>query len=84
MNNLLPYAFARDFGVLARSGDDPSQTVEVWVSGATLPSAIAEVSRRFGRIALRRMDRTELDAAIAGAYSGGGGDASKLPDILKL
>ena len=70
MNNLLPYAFARDFGVLARAGDDQSQTVEVWVSGATAPAAIAEVSRRFGRIALRRMDRTELDAAIASAYSG--------------
>lgn len=80
MNNLLPYAFARDFGVLARAGDDPSQTVEVWVSGATAPAAIAEVSRRFGRIALRRMERTELDAAIASAYSGGGGDASQVAD----
>jgi general secretion pathway protein E len=80
MMNLLPYAFARDFGVLARSGDDGSQAVEVWVSGATAPAAIAEVSRRFGRIALRRMDRTELDAAIAGAYAGGGGDASQVAD----
>jgi general secretion pathway protein E len=80
MNNLLPYAFARDFGVLARSGDDAAQSVEVWVSGATAPSAIAEVSRRFGRIALRRMDRVELDAAIASAYAGGGGDASQVAD----
>jgi general secretion pathway protein E len=80
MNNLLPYAFARDFGVLARGGDDATQAIEVWVSGATAPAAIAEVSRRFGRIALRRMDRTELDAAIAGAYAGGGGDASQVAD----
>jgi general secretion pathway protein E len=80
MMNLLPYAFARDFNVLARSSDDASQAVEVWVSGATAPAAIAEVSRRFGRIALRRMERTELDAAIAGAYSGGGGDASQVAD----
>jgi len=80
MMNLLPYAFARDFGVLARSSDDAAQAIEVWVSGATAPAAIAEVSRRFGRIALRRMDRTELDAAIASAYSGGGGDASQVAD----
>jgi general secretion pathway protein E len=80
MMNLLPYAFARDFNVLARSNDDAAQAVEVWVSGATAPAAIAEVSRRFGRIALRRMDRTELDAAIASAYSGGGGDASQVAD----
>ncbi len=80
MNNLLPYAFARDFGVLARSGDDAAQAVEVWVSGATAPAAIAEVSRRFGRIALRRMERAELEAAIAGAYAGSGGDASQVAD----
>ena len=55
MNNLLPYAFARDYGVLARSNGDPAQAVEVLVSNATKPAAIAEVSRRFGRIALRRM-----------------------------
>ena len=43
MNNLLPYAFARDHGVLARGGDEPGQAVEVLVSSATTPSAIAEV-----------------------------------------
>jgi hypothetical protein len=56
MNNLLPYAFARDYGVLARSNGDPAQAVEVMVSNATKPAAIAEISRRFGRIALRRME----------------------------
>ncbi len=80
MTNLLPYAFARDFGVLARYSDEAEHTVEVWVSGATLPAAIAEVSRRFGRIALRSMERAELEAAIAGAYAGGGGDASQVAD----
>ena len=83
MNNLLPYAFARDFGVLARSGDAVDgvvQATEVWVSGATAPAAIAEVSRRFGRIALRRMERAELEAAIASAYAGAGGDASQVAD----
>ncbi len=80
MNNLLPYAFARDHGVLARGNGEPGQSVEVLVSSATQPTAIAEVSRRFGRIQLRRLDRDELDAAIAGAYAGGGGDASQVVD----
>jgi len=80
MNNLLPFAFARDHGVLARGGDEPGQAVEVLVSGATAPSAIAEVSRRFGRITLRRLERGELDDAIAKAYAGAGGDASQVVD----
>src|SRR3954464_6103725 len=80
MNNLLPYAFARDYGVLARSNGDPAQAVEVLVSNATKPAAIAEVSRRFGRIALRRMERAELEAAIASAYQSGGSDASQVAD----
>ena len=80
MSNLLPYAFARDFGVLARASDEAEHTVEVWVSGATAPAAIAEVSRRFGRIALRSMDRAELEAAIASSYAGAGGDASQVAD----
>ena len=80
MSNLLPYAFARDFGVLARNSEQAEHTVEVWVSGATAPAAIAEVSRRFGRIALRSMERAELEAAIATAYAGAGGDASQVAD----
>ena len=80
MNNLLPYAFARDHAVLARSNGDPSQAVEVLVSNATKPAAIAEVSRRFGRITLRRMERAELESAIAAAYQSAGGDASQVAD----
>jgi general secretion pathway protein E len=78
--NLLPFAFARDFGVLARAGEVDADAVEVWVSGATAPAAIAEVSRRFGRVTLRRMERAELEEAIASAYSGAGGDASQVVD----
>ena len=78
MSNLLPYAFARDFGVLARTLDGADGPVEVWMSGATPPAAIAEVSRRFGRIALRRMERADLEAAMANAYAGAGGDAAQV------
>ncbi|MFC5477711.1 type II secretion system ATPase GspE [Massilia suwonensis] len=84
MTNLLPYAFARDHGVLARTGDDTApgagQSIEVLVSSSTPPAAIAEVSRRFGRIALRRVDRSELDDAIAAAYASAGGDANQVAD----
>ena len=81
MSNLLPYAFARDYGVLARSSDNlDSSTVEVLISGATAPAAIAEISRRFGRVALKTMPAGDLEAAIAAAYAGGGGDASQVVD----
>ncbi|MES2126943.1 MAG: type II secretion system ATPase GspE [Pseudomonadota bacterium] len=80
MNNLLPYAFARDYGVLAYASAEAENVVDVWISGATTPSAIAEVSRRFGRITLKNMERAELEAAIAKAYAGSGGDASQVAD----
>ncbi|MES2933297.1 MAG: type II secretion system ATPase GspE [Pseudomonadota bacterium] len=81
---LLPFAFARDFTVLASRDDSASdasgKTVAVWISEATPPSAIAEVSRRFGRVHLTSMPRAELDLAIAKAYAGSGGDASQVVD----
>ncbi|QBE63515.1 type II secretion system ATPase GspE [Pseudoduganella lutea] len=79
MDNLLPYAFARDFLVLAKGGERDG-TVEVLVSNATAPSAIAEVSRRFGRIQLKPVPRAQLEEAIAAAYAGGGGDVSQVAD----
>ncbi len=80
MSHLLPYAFARDYGVLASYSSELENTVEVWISEATVPFAIAEVSRRFGRVALLPMTREALDAAIASAYAGAGGDASQVVD----
>ncbi|MGB9990158.1 type II secretion system ATPase GspE [Pseudoduganella rhizocola] len=79
MSNMLPYAFARDFLVLAKPADT-SGAVEVYVSSATTPSAIAEVSRRFGRIQLKSLPRADLEAAIADAYAGAGGDVSQVAD----
>jgi len=77
---LLPYAFARDFALLAHRIGTVDNTVEVWVSDATAPKAIAEVSRCFGRVRLKSMSREELEAAIAKAYAGSGGDAAQVID----
>jgi general secretion pathway protein E len=80
MSNLLPYAFARDYSVLAQPGAAADNTVDVYVSNATAPAAIAEVSRRFGRINLKSLGRADLEEAIAKAYAGAGGDASQVAD----
>jgi len=79
---LLPYAFARDFGLLAQRNDTPTgkQVVEVLISDATAPSAINEVSRNFGAIKLKSLPRAELEAEIAKAYAGAGGDAAQVVD----
>ena len=76
---LLPYAFARDFALLAHRSET-SGAVEVWMSDATPATAIAEVSRRFGRVKLKPMSREALDVAIAKAYAGSGGDAAQVID----
>jgi general secretion pathway protein E len=80
---LLPYAFARDHMLLARRSEAVNNAVEVWVSEATAPSAIAEVSRRFGRVKLKSISREDLDAAIASAYAGSGGDAAQVVDEVE-
>ena len=80
---LLPYGFARDFSLLARSGDKPGEAVEVLMSDATPPSAIAEVSRRFGSVKLKPMPRAELEEAIARAYASAGGDAAQVIDEVE-
>jgi general secretion pathway protein E len=74
---LLPFTFARDFGVLAKSGA-PDEAVEVWVSAATPPAALAEVSRRFGRVRINTLPREQLERAIAQAYASAGGDAAQV------
>ncbi len=77
---LLPYAYARDFSLLAQRGGAADGAVEVWISDATAPASIAEVSRCFGQVRLKAMPRTELEAAIAKAYAGSGGDAAQVID----
>jgi general secretion pathway protein E len=80
MSQLLPFAFARDFLLLAQASDQAEHTVELRVCGATKPAAIAEASRRFGRVMLKSVPRAELDEAIAAAYAGAGGNASQVAD----
>jgi len=80
---LLPYAFARNFLVLAQQSEHAnggSHAVQLWICKNTPHSAIAEVSRRFGVIRLQLMPSTELEAAIAAAYSGAGGNAAQVAD----
>jgi general secretion pathway protein E len=79
-SRLLPYAFARDFAVLAQRPDSGNGPIEVWMSDATAPSAVAEVSRRFGRVRLKTMPREALDSAIAKAYANSTGDAAQVMD----
>jgi general secretion pathway protein E len=77
---LLPYAYARDYAVLAQRSGAENGSVEVWISDATMPTVIAEVSRCFGPVRLKTMPQVELDAAIARAYAGSGGDAAQVID----
>ena len=89
--HLLPYAYARDFSLLARRVHPPAESgagmpagaVEVWVSDATAATAIAEVSRRFGRVKIKSMTHAVLEAAIAQAYAGSGGDAAQVIDEVE-
>ena len=70
----VPYAWARDHGVLAlRAGDaggSPDQPVrEVWVSSSTRPQALAELQRVLGAIRPVRVPPDELQRAIDAAYA---------------
>ena len=77
---LLPYAFARKFSLLAHRPDGMAGALELSVSDKTQASAIAEVGRLFGPIRLRTMPFDQLEAAIAKAYAGSGGDAAQVVD----
>jgi general secretion pathway protein E len=76
-NRLLPFAFARDFSILAnRREDENGSVVELKVSKETKQAAILEAARRFGAIQLLVSPHEELLLEIARAYAGSGGDAA--------
>lgn len=76
-NRLLPFAFARDFSILANRRDDlEGAPVELKVSSETKQAAILEAGRRFGRVHLDILPHAELLLEIARTYAGSGGDAA--------
>ncbi|MFZ6802042.1 type II secretion system ATPase GspE [Undibacterium sp. Di24W] len=76
-NRLLPFAFARDFSILANRRDDlEGSPVELKVSTQSKQSAVLEAGRRFGRVQLQVMPHADLLLEIARAYAGSGGDAA--------
>ncbi|MBR7798413.1 type II secretion system ATPase GspE [Undibacterium fentianense] len=76
-NRLLPFAFARDYSILAsRRSDVEGAPVELKVSTETKQTAILEAGRRFGRIHLSLLTHGQLLEEIARAYAGSGGDAA--------
>lgn len=77
---LLPFSFARDFGLLAQAADD---AVDIWLSDTTMPTAVAKVGRCFGRARLNTLSQEQLDAAIARAYAGSGSDAAQVVDEVE-
>jgi len=77
---LIPYAFARDFKILARRSEQKNAPIDVCISDATPMHAIAEASRYFGAIKLLSMPHDALEKEIAAAYAGAGGDAAQVID----
>ncbi len=77
---LLPFSFARDFAVLAQAASSADGVVDLWVSEATAPAAVSEISRRYGQVRLTTLSRQELESAIAKAYAGSGNDAAQVID----
>ncbi|MGC2166025.1 MAG: type II secretion system ATPase GspE [Gallionella sp.] len=76
-SRLLPYSFARNYGLLAKRDGD---TVEICVSNSTSASAIAEAGRHFGTVKIRTLKQADLDVEIAKAYAGSGGNAADVID----
>ena len=70
-NRLLPFAFARDFSILAHRRDDlEGAPVELKVSNQTRQNAIVEAGRRFGKVQLDVLPHELLLQEIARAYAG--------------
>jgi len=78
-SHLLPFAFARDFSILARRVETTGP-VEVWISSETPPNAAGEVARRYGRIKVKSLPVEELQQAILDAYAAVGGNAAQVID----
>ena len=78
--HLLPFAFARDFLILAQAHDNQEASLDCWISEATPASALAEISRRYGALRFQVVTRQELETAIKGAYADSGNNAAQVID----
>jgi general secretion pathway protein E len=73
----VPYAFARDNGILLRPQGD--RDAEAWIAEGTPLAALNEVMRVFpGRVTPVLVEPTALTEAIAQAYAGGEGSAQQI------
>ena len=84
-NRLLPFAFARDYSILAHRlthhtesavDDVVNSMVELKVSHQTKKTAILEATRQFGAVQFTVLSQDELLQEIARSYAGSGGDAA--------
>nr|CBA31605.1 General secretion pathway protein E [Curvibacter putative symbiont of Hydra magnipapillata] len=69
----LPYAFARTQQLLL---EDDNERLSLWVHGATPPSAISEVMRKYRIDSLQTQDAAELIQRISVAYAQGESSAA--------
>jgi general secretion pathway protein E len=72
----LPYAFARSSQILI--AQEHADALEVWISDATPPTALAEVARNFGTLSIERLPGDELAEAIHRAYAMQDGRAAQV------
>ena len=75
---LVPYAFARD-AKLVFAGQDAAGA-QVWVCEQTDPDALAELARRFGRLATQWKSAAEVDEGLRLAYAQADGAAARIVD----
>ena len=78
--HLLPFAFARDFLILAQAHGNQEESVDCWIAEATPASALAEISRRYGALRFQVVTRQELETAIKSAYADSGNNAAQVID----
>jgi general secretion pathway protein E len=78
--HLLPFAFARDFLILAQAHENQDEGVDCWISEGTPAIAVAEISRRYGALRLQFVTRQELESAIKSAYADSGNNAAQVID----
>jgi general secretion pathway protein E len=82
-SRLLPFAYARDFLILAQANEHQEDGITCWITESTPTTAVAEISRRYGSVQLNRVTPLELDNAIKLAYAGSGNDAAQVIDAYE-